>query len=407
MHFYINDRKTSINKQNIIIFSLVLFFALHFLYFTEVYMINFPYMYDTTSMRILINESEVLGENFTIMNYLENLLNDTNSRGIIFPKLVVLPNYLLNNFDSTNIFYLNFVILSLTLFTIFLMLRENSKKLYWTLIPISALIFSPLINNNYWNYTILIWYLPALCIVASIYFLNKKHNFKNITIILLLSIVSSYSIPLGLAIWTPGIIVMLKKYIRKNIWKQKIPIFYFSSMIVIGIIYYMGNISAQAIIPLDELFSIQTVSVFLTFIAVPFKLKYDILMITAGFASVLIAGFLVYYLGLVRKQFNEIFPWMLFFAVSITAAILMRIGRFDPYFEGNLPYYSPISEYFQIGIIILVAILIYEIKRDNLLRNKKAMLFFLYSIVIMQMIFLIPSYYNGWWRRVGSNLNNI
>ena len=352
MHFYINDRKTSINKQNIIIFSLVLFFALHFLYFTEVYMINFPYMYDTTSMRILINESEVLGENFTIMNYLENLLNDTNSRGIIFPKLVVLPNYLLNNFDSTNIFYLNFVILSLTLFTIFLMLRENSKKLYWTLIPISALIFSPLINNNYWNYTILIWYLPALCIVASIYFLNKKHNFKSITIILLLSIVSSYSIPLGLAIWTPGIIVMLKKYIRKNIWKQKIPIFYFSSMIVIGIIYYMGNISAQIIIPLDELFSIQTVSVFLTFIAVPFKLKYDILMITAGFASVLIAGFLVYYLGLVRKQFNEIFPWMLFFAVSITAAILMRIGRFDPYFEGNLPYYSPISEYFQIGIII-------------------------------------------------------
>jgi len=398
VHFYINDRKTSINKQNIIIFLLVLFFALHFLYFTEVYMINFPYMYDTTSMRILINESEVLGENFTIMNYLENLLNDTNSRGIIFPKLVVLPNYLLNNFDSTNIFYLNFVILSLTLFTIFLMLRENSKKLYWTLIPISALIFSPLINNNYWNYTILIWYLPALCIVASIYFLNKKHNFKNITIILLLSIVSSYSIPLGLAIWTPGIIVMLKKYIRKNIWKQKIPIFYFSSMIVIGIIYYMGNISAQIIIPLDELFSIQTVSVFLTFIAVPFKLKYDILMITTGFASVLIAGFLVYYLGLVRKQFNEIFPWMLFFAVSITAAILMRIGRFDPYFEGNLPYYSPISEYFQIGIIILVAILIYEIKRDNLLRNKKAMLFFLYSIIIMQMIFLIPSYYNGWWK---------
>ena len=76
MNFNINDRKISINKQNIIIFSVVLFFALHFLYFTEVYMINFPYMYDTTSMQILINQSEFLGENFTIMNYLENLLTD-------------------------------------------------------------------------------------------------------------------------------------------------------------------------------------------------------------------------------------------------------------------------------------------------------------------------------------------
>jgi len=398
VNFIVCNTNISINKQNILIFSLVLFFALHFLYFTDVYMINFPYMYDTTSMRIMINESEFLGENFTIMTYIENLLEDTNSRGIIFPKLLVLPNYLLNNFDSSNIFYLNFVILSLTLLTIFLMLKENTKKLYWTLIPISALIFSPLINNNYWNYTILIWYLPALCIIGSIYFLNKKHNFKNIGIVLLLSIVSTYSIPLGLVVWIPGIIVMLKQYPQKNIFKHKIPILYFSSIIIIGLIYYAGNITAQKMVPLDDFFSFQTISVFFTFIAVPFKLKYDILMISAGFASVCVAGFLVYYLGLVRKQFTEIFPWVLFFAVSVTAALLMRIGRFDPYFTGNLPYYSPISEFFQIGIIVLVAILIYEIKRNNLLKNKKTILFFLYSIVIIQMIFLIPSYYNGWWK---------
>ena len=89
MNFIVCNTNISINKQNILIFSLVLFFALHFLYFTDVYMINFPYMYDTTSMRIMINESEFLGENFTIMTYIENLLEDTNSRGIIFPKFSV------------------------------------------------------------------------------------------------------------------------------------------------------------------------------------------------------------------------------------------------------------------------------------------------------------------------------
>lgn len=378
-------------KNNIVILLLTSFFAFQALYLTEIYMINYPYAYDITSFYAYLDYFE--GDENYFAKFTERLFTDTNSRAIIAPKLVVIPNYLLNNFDSGNIFYMNWAIMGLTLLTIFLIIRDQNKKLYWTLIPISAFIFSPLINNNYWNYTILIWYLPAFCIVLVVYFLNKKHNIRNIIKVLMLSLVATYSIPLGLTVWIAGSVSILKKRLR-----GKISITYFSSMLIIGIIYYSGNIQQQKIIPFEDFISIRTVFVIATFLAVPFKLKFDTLMITVGLASALISIILVYYLGIVRNKINSIFPWVLFLVIGFTGAIIMRIGRFVEYFKGNLPYYSPIAELFQIGIIMLVANTILEIKNDNLIKNKRIILIFLYSIIALQMLFLIPSYYNGWWK---------
>ena len=150
----------------------VAFLAIQGFSLIEIYKINYPYAYDMTSMTIFIDYMYADGD-YTIQEFFDELLTETNSRGIIFPKLVVSPNYILNNFDSGNIFYLNWIIISLTLTMFFLILRNNNPKLYWTLIPISAFLFSPLINNNYWNYTITIWYLAGFCTVSAVYFLNK------------------------------------------------------------------------------------------------------------------------------------------------------------------------------------------------------------------------------------------
>jgi hypothetical protein len=382
-------------KSDICVLILTAFFALQALYLTEIYNINYPYAYDMTSLYIFLDYFETDDHSFT--KFIERLLTDTNSRAIVFPKLVVTPNYLLNNFDSGNIFYMNWIILILTLVVIFLILRNHNKELYWTLIPISAFIFSPLINNNYWNYTILIWYLPALCIVTIIYFLSRKQNLKNTVMVLLFSSIATYSIPLGLTAWIIGSTTILKRSFHRNITDWKIPIIYFSSMLAIGTIYYSGNIAAQKIIPISQFLTVKTVFVVATFIAVPFKLKYDILMISVGLISILLSISLSYYLGIRKKKINEIFPWVLFLVIGFSGAIIMRIGRFADYFEGNLPYYSPIAELFQIGITVLTASMILEIRKDNF-KRKKFILFILYSIIILQMILLIPSYYNGWWK---------
>ena len=389
--------KLSSKSQNRIIFFFVAFLAIQGFSLVEIYKINYPYAYDMTSMTLFIDYMYADGD-YTIQEFFDELLADTNSRGIIFPKLVVSPNYILNNFDSGNIFYLNWIIISLTLTMFFLILRNNNPKLYWTLIPISAFLFSPLINNNYWNYTITIWYLAGFCTVSAVYFLNKNHTIRNTIGVIIFSIIATYSIPLGLPVWIIGSLTMFRSYIHKKIWTRKIPIIYFSIMTIIGIIYYTGNVSSQAFISTENLMSIDSLTVFATFLAVPYKLKFPELMIIVGTASICISIFVAYHLGINRKKINEIFPWVLFLIISGSAAIIMRIGRFDPYFEGNLPYYTPIAGLFQIGLCLLIAILILDIKKHVVLKRKQLLLFFLYSIIILQIIFLVPSYYNGWWK---------
>ena len=389
--------KFSSKSQNRIIFFFVAFLAIQGFSLVEIYKINYPYAYDMTSMTIFIDYMYADGD-YTIQEFFDELLTETNSRGIIFPKLVVSPNYILNNFDSGNIFYLNWIIISLTLMMFFLILRNNNPKLYWTLIPISAFLFSPLINNNYWNYTITIWYLAGFCTVSAVYFLSKNHTIRNIIGVIIFSIIATYSIPLGLPVWIIGSLTMFRSYIHKKIWARKIPIIYFSIMTIIGIIYYTGNVSSQDFISTENLMSIDSLTVFATFLAVPYKLKFPELMIIVGTASICISIFVAYYLGINRKKINEIFPWVLFLIISGSAAVIMRIGRFDPYFEGNLPYYTPIAGLFQIGLCLLIAILILDIKKHVVLKRKQLLLFFLYSIIILQIIFLVPSYYNGWWK---------
>ena len=389
--------KLSSKSQNRIIFFFVAFLAIQGFSLVEIYKINYPYAYDMTSMTIFIDYMYADGD-YTIQEFFDELLADTNSRGIIFPKLVVSPNYILNNFDSGNIFYLNWIIISHTLTMFFLILRNNNPKLYWTLIPISAFLFSPLINNNYWNYTITIWYLAGFCTVSVVYFLSKNHTIRNIIGVIIFSIIATYSIPLGLPVWIIGSLTMFRSYIHKKIWTRKIPIIYFSIMTIIGIIYYTGNVSSQAFISTENLMSIDSLTVFATFLAVPYKLKFPELMIIVGTASICISIFVAYHLGINRKKINEIFPWVLFLIISGSAAIIMRIGRFDPYFEGNLPYYTPIAGLFQIGLCLLIAILILDIKKHVVLKRKQLLLFFLYSIIILQIIFLVPSYYSGWWK---------
>ena len=387
----------SLEKQNIIIFLFVAFLAIQGFSLIEIYKINFPYAFDMTSMTIFLDYMYAT-EDYTIQQFFDVVSSETNSRGIVLPKLIVTPNYLLNNFDSGNIFYLNWIIVSLTLTMIFFTIRNNNKKLYWTLIPISAFLFSPMINSNYWNYTMLIWYLAGFCVVSVVYLITKKRTISNTLYIIAFSIIATYSIPMGLTVWIIGSLTMFKTLLRKKSLTKKPLLIYFASLILIGFVYYAGNISTQAVISTDKLISFESLSVFTTFLAVPFKLKFSELMIFVGTSSLIISTIIIYYLGSIRKKFTDIFPWVLFLIASLSGATLLRIGRFDSYFEGNLPYYSPIAGLFQIGLCLLVAVLILDIKQNHTIKKKNLILFFLYSIIIVQIIFLIPSYYNGWWK---------
>ena len=219
--------KTSSKNKKLIIFVLVAFLAIQNFAMIEIYKLNFPYAYDMTSLTIFVDYMNSDGD-YTANEFFDELLANQNSRGIIFPKLIVSPYYLISNFDSGNIFYFLWIILSFTLLMHFLIIKKINPKLYWTLIPIAAFLYSPLINNNYWNYSHIIMLLPGFSIVAVIYLLSKKLTTKTTIGAVGLSLVATFSIPLALPIWIAGSFVMLRTFIKNKISSLKFVLLYFS-----------------------------------------------------------------------------------------------------------------------------------------------------------------------------------
>ena len=80
------DYNPLLKRQNLIIFLLVAFLAIQGFALTEIYKVNFPYVYDMTSIRIFLDYMYP-DESYSIANFVNELLTDTNERSIIFPKL--------------------------------------------------------------------------------------------------------------------------------------------------------------------------------------------------------------------------------------------------------------------------------------------------------------------------------
>jgi len=165
-----------------------------------------------------------------------------------------------------------------------------------------------------------------------------------------------------------------------------------------GLVYYSSAPLSKLQVEPFSIFSIEGYIFIATFVAVPFKLKYDFLMISVGTISIILSGFCVYYFTIFKKKIKIALPWMLFLLTGIVGAIITRMGRVTDYYTGNLPNYIPIGELFQIGLLVMISLIILDIKKNYKGKYKKIILVFFWTVIITQMILLIPSYYNGWWR---------
>ena len=136
---------------------------------------------------------------------------------IFFPKLISYPNFYLNSFDVVNITYVYWIVISITLFFMYLMIKQTDKRLFWTLIPISAFLYNPLTTSGYWMVAMLAWYFPMLGITSIIYLFNRKIiNLKIFASGVSFAIFSTFSILLGVVSWIAGIFILLKvvKYLK-------------------------------------------------------------------------------------------------------------------------------------------------------------------------------------------------
>ena len=382
----------NISKKNFLIFTSISILAIHALIFLNTFKINYPYGADNSdvfkSVFYFITEN-----NFT-------LFANKGLHLTIFPKIVAYPNLLLNSFDVGNLFYLQWIVISLTVYVLYLILKQTDKNLFWTLIPISAFLYSPLTTSGYWSATILAWLFPMLGITMIVYFLNRTPiRISTFSLSAFFAIFATFSIMIGVISWITGLIMLTPKLLGKKFAEKKWFFLWIPIIISVGFLYLHLTSSSSEPISYELLFSYTSFSFITHFLASSFRLKFEFLMVFVGTASLVLSGLYVFYFTK-KNLIKQYFPWFALISTGLIAAIITALGRMQ-YVDthmGNDPYYTTISQLFQIGLIVLSGKLIYEFRKPPKSFAKKFIVCLLILLLFSQMILLIPSYYSGWER---------
>ena len=386
------------NRNKIIILALVGFFASQKFYFKTLYQINFPYGIDF-ALGIDYVYTYVKTGVFPFDEFIAPF--SVSVHQLIFQRLITFPNVFFNAFDVANFVYLHWGLESVALFLIFLLLKRTNPKLYWLLIPISAFIYSPLQDSGNHLIGMIMWLLPPVSIIGIIYLLDKKPSLKLLSLSICLAIASTFSTIIGIVAWLVGIICLIKFDSHHKKWiEKKWLVIWITCTIITGLIFYSQFPKDAATQPnFSFLFTYDGFAFLATFISSAFRLKYHFLMVLVGSISLILGSFCVYYFTIYKKNLKIALPWLLFLLVGVGGGLVTDLGRGDlPLHYGNEPYYIPISQFFQIGLLALISLIILDIKKCPLHTQKKILLYFLIAVIIGHMILLIPSYYAGWLR---------
>ena len=382
--------------QNKIIFFCVTFFALHWIFFTWAHKINVPYSMEFLPIEIVYDFMT------TDIFQVQELFTPTINNHILgFTYLISFPNLYFNSFDVVNMHFLQFPIYAGVLFFIYLLIKKTDKKLVWILIPTSAFVFNPLMSSSDNFFTAWHSIVPQLAIISVIFLFNKKTvTITTFVICIILGIIATFSSLWGIVIWMAGIFSLINyKSEEKKLVEKKWLFIWIAILSIVGFVYYqLYPDSGLSQIGKSSPFSIEGLSFITTFLSAGFRLKFEVLMVLVGSASILFSIFCISYF-IKLKKISSIKPWLNFLLVGISMAVVVQLGRGDLSLHlGNEPYYIYFSQFFQIGLLVLIGFLILNL-RDDIQKNRiKALVIFLLIILVTQSILLIPSYYTGWTR---------
>ena len=381
--------------QNKIIFLCVSFFALHWIFFISVHTINVPYNMEFLAIKLVYNFVEYQ------TSLVQELFIPFNQHLFVFPYLVMSANLYSNSFDVANLHFLQWPVYGAVLFFTYLLIKKTHKKLLWLLIPISVFTFNPLISSAENSFTGWQSILPQLAIIAAIFLFDKKTiTITTFTICVILGIIATFSSIFGIVIWIAGIFGLINyKSEEKKLVGKKWLIIWIAIMIIVGFTYYQLLTDTE----LSEIgktspISLEGLSFITVFLSAGFRLKYELLMNLIGIISILFSIFCIVYFTKLKK-ISTVKPWINFLLVGISAAVVAELGRGHLAFHiGNEPYYIGFAQFFQIGILVLIGLIIFNLKNSIQKNRTKAIVIFLLLIIIGQTIFLVPSYYAGWIR---------
>ena len=370
-------------QKNIILFVGCGIFAIQALVFISSFGINFTQYGDDW----LIPKSADMITNEYIWN---NLLNDLDSHIAIFPKLLILISYFIDNLNFVHLMYIGWAILAISLVYHFKIIQSIDKRLTWIILPVAALVFSPLQHFALVSaYVGLQWELTMLGIVVSVYYLNKKpYNKKSFLLAIFSSLVASYTLISGIISWVIGVISISKKIKKMIVWLS------IAAAVIFSYTFFAKSIESTS--NFSNLMSIDGLTYFLTFVSIPFRLKFPELNLLAGIGTTILLICLISYFLKNKKQISNVQPYIQFTVAGFLISIMHLIGRFGDvetkaWLFGHSTYYAVIANLPQIALMALLSILVLKFWPS---RKKLATVLLL--IIILQVIFIIPGYYLGW-----------
>ena len=124
-----DDTKSYIskNKEKIIIFLATSFFSIHTLVYILKFKLNFPFGDDSQASSFVY---EYLATGSLDGLFGITAISDYASHLIYSMKLLIRPNLIYNSFDVVNFYYLQWVIMSLTLLLLFLILKKTQNRVF-------------------------------------------------------------------------------------------------------------------------------------------------------------------------------------------------------------------------------------------------------------------------------------
>jgi hypothetical protein len=286
--------------------------------------------------------------------------------------------------------YIGWAILAISLVYHFKIIQSIDKRLTWIILPVAAFVFSPLQHFALVSaYLGLQWELTMLGIVASVYYLNKKsYNKKSFLFAIFSSLIASYSLISGIISWAIGIISISKKIKKIIAWSS------IAAAVIFSYTFFAKSIESTS--NFSNLMSIDGLTYFLTFVSIPFRLKFPELNLLAGIGTTILLICLISYFLKNKKQNSNVQPYIQFTVAGFLISIMHLIGRFGDvetkaWLFGHSTYYAVIANLPQIALMALLSILVLKFWPS---RKKLAMVLLL--IIILQVIFIIPGYYLGW-----------
>lgn len=316
---------------------------------------------------------------------------------IIFPNLVMVADVLLASWNVIYEMYFGWILLCISAYLMYLLLKKTGEKLTYLIIPITVFLFNPAqYQNLLWGYVSNLWFIPLVGIIGSIYFLNKSQLKINTFILAMIcAVVASFSNLNGLLVWIVGAISL---YYTDE--KRKI---YLSSWLVcaaiVFLLYFTNYSTSHKGIQFSLLFTSKSLNFVLLYLSngfIPHLVVLDkIQLITGIFVISSIFG-IPLILRLKKMEMRKVLPWFQFGLIGVLSAIVTDLGRLGLTSPVGVRY-ATMAALGQISTIVLLSILFVHFYHNSGQRKKKLIYTFLYSFFVIAIgLTMSVTYYGGW-----------